>query len=205
MKRKVCKKKYEFKKVFVVTSSIAVGKSEFLKLAKKANIYTISADLIAHKIFVKKIKKIKNKFQLKISNIKEIKKTIAKIIFSNKNHKKILEKIMHKRIKKDIFIEIKNNKNKIIFVEIPLFFENLNYTKILNKIVIYTDLNTQLTRLMKRNNINKDLALKMINSQIATSYKIKYATYKINNFDYDVFKKEALKIITQIKESNGVF
>lgn len=204
MKRKAYKKRYDFKRVFVVTSSVATGKSEFLKLAKNANIYTINADFIAHKIFVKKIKKIKNKFKLNIFNVKELKKEVAKIIFSNKKYKKILEKIMHKRIKKDIFKEIKNNKSKIIFVEIPLFFENLNYTKILNKIVIYTDLNTQLSRLMKRNNISKDLALKMINSQISTSYKVKYATFKINNFDYDEFKKESLKIIKQIKENNGV-
>ncbi|MBT0880301.1 dephospho-CoA kinase [Campylobacter sp. 2018MI27] len=130
---------------------------------------------------------------------------MANVIFNDKTAKKKLEKIMHSKIKKEILKKIKQNKNKIIFVEIPLFFENSNYNFLLNKIVIYCSYELSLTRLMNRNNLTEFEAKLRLNSQLHIDKKIKFANYLIkNDGNLEDFKDNSLKLIQKLKEKHGI-
>lgn len=202
------KKHLFFKNIYVITSSIACGKSTFLNIAKENEIFCISADEISSKVFCYKWKQIRKK--LNISNsyfkfLKEKKQAVANVIFNDKTAKKKLEKIMHSKIKKEILKKIKKNKNKIIFVEIPLFFENSNYNFLLNKIVIYCPYELSLTRLMNRNNLTEFEAKLRLNSQLHIDKKIKFASYLIkNDGNLEDFKDNSLKLIQKLKEKHGI-
>lgn len=196
----------KYKKSYVITSSIACGKTTFLKIAKKNDIKCLSADEISSMIFRKKSKKIKKKLKIKCKNfnflsLKEQKNIVASIIFSNKLAKKRLEILMHKRIKKEIIHEINSYQNKLIFIEIPLFFENLNYNFLLNKIVIYCPYEISLKRLMNRNNLSLDEAKLRLDSQINIEKKLKFATITLkNDGNLDEFKDNSLKLIQKLKD-----
>lgn len=207
---KTLKNKFVAKNVYVITSSIACGKSTFLKFAKQNGIFCISADEISSKVFCYKSKQIAKKLKISSSyfktlNLKEKKQIVADIIFKDKKAKKKLEKIMHSKIKKEIINKIKNSKHKIIFVEIPLYFENRNYNFLLNKIVIYCPYDLSLKRLVNRNNLSFDEAKLRLNSQINIEEKIKFATFLIKNDDnLEDFKENSFKLIEKIKEKHGI-
>lgn len=204
------KKLISFKNVYVITSSIACGKSTFLELARKNCITCINADEISNNVFCYKSKQIAKKLKIcnsdfKFFSLKDKKKLVASIIFKDKIAKKKLEKIMHSKIKKEIVKKIKNSKHKIIFVEIPLYFENRNYNFLLNKIVIYCPYELSLQRLMSRNNLSLDEAKLRLNSQLNIEEKIKYATYLIkNDGNLEDFKENSLKLIKKLKEKHGI-
>ncbi|HID16366.1 MAG TPA: dephospho-CoA kinase, partial [Candidatus Atribacteria bacterium] len=73
------------------------------------------------------------------------------------------------------------NDYKIIVINAALLIE-AGAKKIVDKvIVVWTDEQTQLERLMKRDNISKNEAEKRIKSQMSLKEKLKYADYVINN------------------------
>lgn len=204
------KKDLKLKNVYVVTSSIACGKSTFLNFARKNGIFCINADEISNIVFRYKSKQIAKKLKIcnsgfKFLSLKDKKKLVASIVFKDKILKKKLEKIMHSKIKKEIIKKIKNSKEKIIFVEIPLYFENKNYNFLLNKIVIYCSYGLSLKRLMSRNNLSLEEAKLRLNSQLSIEEKIKHATYLIKNDDnLEDFKENSLKLIKILKEKHGI-
>lgn len=65
-------------------------------------------------------------------------------------------------------------------IDIPLFFENQSYD-IERSIVVYTSKETQIKRLMKRDNSTKKEALSRINNQMNIEEKKVHATYVIDN------------------------
>lgn len=210
LRKNKIKKDLKLKNVYVVTSSIACGKSTFLNYARKNGIFCINADEISNIVFRYKSKQIAKKLKIcnsdfKFLSLKDKKKLVASIVFKDKILKKKLEKIMHSKIKKEIIKKIKNSKEKIIFVEIPLYFENRNYNFLLNKIVIYCPYDLSLKRLMSRNNLSLDEAKLRLNSQLNIEEKIKYATYLIKNDDnLEDFKENSLKLIKNLKEKHGI-
>ena len=112
-------------------------------------------------------------------------KKLAEIVFNNDKKRNILNDIMHPHIYKIILDEIKNSK-EIVFVDIPLLFENekvnekfgLKFDEIW---LVYVDREIQIKRLMDRDGISRDYAEKKINSQISVEEKRKKADVIIDN------------------------
>ncbi len=120
-------------KRIVITGNIATGKSQALKIFKKLGSYTLDADEIVHYLIENDADvktKLLNLFGEKILEKDKIsRKKIAKIVFSDKNKLKKLEKIIHPKVLNKIEKEYERVKNKnfnFFVVEIPLFFE-MNY------------------------------------------------------------------------------
>ncbi|HEU64408.1 MAG TPA: dephospho-CoA kinase [Chlamydiae bacterium] len=117
-------------KKIVITGNIAAGKSEALKIFKKLKAYTVDADTIAHDLIENDFdikKQVLDLFGEKILEKGKInRKKIAKIVFSDENKLKKLEKIIHPKILNEIEKEYERVKNKnfnFFVVEIPLLFE----------------------------------------------------------------------------------
>jgi dephospho-CoA kinase len=131
-------------KKIVITGNIASGKSEALKIFKKFRSYTVDADKIAHDL-------IENDFDIKTKLLdlfgekilekgKIDRKKIAKIVFSDENKLKKLEKLIHPKILYEIEKEYERVKNKnfdFFVVEIPLLFE-INYQSFFDIVITIT-------------------------------------------------------------------
>lgn len=203
------------KNAFFVTASIACGKSSFIKIANSMGFKSISADKIAHQIldnFSKELIEIFSPFNTDklnlINNHKIDRKNLGKIIFSNPQAKKILEDFTHPKIRIKILeqMHILEQENKPFFIEIPLFFESGAYKNLGKVILIYTSKELSLKRLIQRDNLNKEEALKRINALIDIEKKVSLADFVITNeSSYEIFQKKSIKFIEKLsKETNEI-
>jgi len=172
-----------FKNAIALTGGIATGKSTVCSLLKLHGFLTIDADKIAHKLLDKHSLDIANMFGTEyVKEGKVLRKELGKIIFSNEIEKKKLEAFIHPLIKEDIIKEaaIFEEANKPYLIDIPLFFETMNYD-IDKSLVVYTPSDLQCKRLMKRDNIDeKEARLKMSN-QMDIEMKKDLADFCIDN------------------------
>jgi dephospho-CoA kinase len=128
------------------------------------------------------------------------KEEIINTILENKNSLKIISKIVHPEVRKDLqkFIK-KHNKKKAIILDIPLLLENkLNKKK--DVIIFVKSPNTEvLKRLKKRKNFNNLVFQKLKKIQLPPNIKKRYSHYVIkNNFKKDSVSKNVKDILNKI-------
>ena len=128
------------------------------------------------------------------------KKEISSAILYNKNNLKKIVDIVHKEIRKKLNIFLKKNqKKKLIILDIPLLLEN----KINNKkdilIFVHSKKTEILKRLKKRNNFNKKLLKKFKEIQLSLDYKKKKSQFIIkNDFTKESVNRDVKKILKKI-------
>lgn len=176
------------KKIIGLTGSISTGKSLVSKYIKEQGFKVIDADLIARDAVKEKevIKSLKDNFGEDIYNDKELDRDkLGKIIFSDAKKRNILNSIMFPVIYKMINREIEKSEGTI-FVDIPLLFENeeinKKYKLFFDEIwLVYSNFETQVERLMKRDGIDRNYAIEKISSQISVEDKKKKSDVIIEN------------------------
>lgn len=166
-----------------LTGSIASGKSLVSNYLKQKNYQIIDCDEISHYVLTipSVILLLEKEFgkQIIIDGVVN-RKLLAEIVFNDVEKKSQLEFIVFPEILEEIKKQIKEKKG-IVFLDAPLLFEyNLEYLteKI---IVVKSDKEVQIQRLIKRDNINEEYALKKIHSQLPIEEKEKYANFIIDN------------------------
>lgn len=167
--------------VIGITGSIASGKSLVTEYLKNKNYKVVDCDLITHDVLEKE--EVKKEINVKFPNVLNSdmidRKLLGTIIFNDNKQKKVLENIVMPYIVNEINKQISNEK--LIFLDAPTLLEN-NLQYLVDKlIVVKTSKETQINRLMARDNISRDYALKKINSQWPVERKIKFANYVIDN------------------------
>ena len=191
-----------FKYAIALTGGIATGKSTVCNILKLYGFSIIDADKIAHKVLEEQKKTISKIFGKEyIKDNKVDRKKLAKLIFSDKDAKKSLEKLLHPLIKERIIEEsLKLEKYKVPYIiDIPLFFETKNYP-IKRVMVVYAPKEIQLKRLMKREGLDEVEAKKRISSQIDIEEKKKLANFVIDNSkDLKHLQKEIEKFIQKVE------
>ncbi len=189
-----------------LTGSIATGKSTVESIFKELGVPVIDADEVVHKLL--KEEKIKNKFVEILGNVLDEKgeidrKKVAKIIFSNQEKRKEIEKIIHPEVFKYIqnWIKEKEKENHdFVIVSVPLMIETGSYKNYDKIIVVYAPKEIQLKRLKKKG-MSEEEALKRINAQMDIEKKLKYADFVINNTgSIEDLRKEVEKIYKKLKE-----
>lgn len=200
----------KFPNAVVITGSIASGKSSVCGILSDLGYAIISADEISHLMLEISKKEILAKFGAKITdeNNKIDRKRLGKIVFSDTQKLKILEQILHPKIRREIIKKCKICENLVVknkiktpyFVEIPLYFESKNYECFDQILVIFAPYQTSLDRLKKRNNLNADEAKKRINLQIPIEQKCKKATFIIENCaDFSALKQNVMQFLERLK------
>lgn len=164
-----------------ITGGIATGKTTVVKYLEKLRFDVIDSDVIVGEAYSDPqiIIKIKRLFEIDKIDKQEIQNQIIK----NPNLKKLLEDIIHPFVFRRIDELKLTNESNPIFIDIPLLFETGYDRKVDEIIVVSTDQQTQIKRLMKRNNINKDKALELIGLQYPLTDKIKKADTILKNND----------------------
>ncbi len=128
------------------------------------------------------------------------KSEICEAIIADKNNLKKIVKIVHYEVRKKLSIFIKKNqKKKIVVLDIPLLLENnINKKKDILIFVQAKKFDVE-KRLLKRVNFNSKLIKKFRNIQFSLSYKKNKATFIIkNNFRKKSVKKDIKSILKKI-------
>lgn len=194
-----------------ITGSIACGKTFVTDYLKSKGFDLVDADVLAREVLNKGekgyFKVIEHFKETILDSDKNIdRKKLAEIIFNDSKEKKVLENIIHPEVVEKINKFMSQvDKKQIAFVSIPLLFE-IHFERYLDKtIVIYSKIDTQIERLMKRDNIDLEYAMKKINAQLSQEEKMKQADYIIDNsFTKEETIKNIDKVIESLRSYNGI-
>ncbi len=173
-----------------LTGGIASGKTEVSKILADLGIDIIDMDILAKEVVKPNSRALKElvlefgkDILAKDGNLKRDK--LKSILFNNKDAKNKIEKIIHPRIISAMNSKIKQLKKELVIVVVPLLIEkNLSY--LFDKvIVVLCDLDTQIARLIRRDNVTKKAAEKILSQQANNSQRFdllkKMPSFLINN------------------------
>lgn len=198
-------------KIIGITGGIATGKSTAVDIIKRKGYKLVDADQISREVVEKNkpaYNKIVEEFGIKV--LKEDKsinrEKLGTIIFSDDRLRKKLNNIVHPYIFESIRNKIKeySKTENHIFIDIPLLIEERDkfkeYEIHFDEIwLVYIDEKLQLSRLMKRDSIDKKLGLEKIESQMPIELKKSYATKIIDNSgDLKALNKKMNKVLKNI-------
>ena len=184
-----------------ITGSIACGKSTVSNYLIAKGYTIIDADKIGHVALASNDvkRKLSEKFGDEILENNEIsREKLGKLVFGNDNNLKILNSIIHPKIKELILkLQEEHKDEDLVFLDIALLYE-ANFVDLVEKVaVVYVDEDVQLERLMMRNSLPKEEALKRIESQMSPREKASLGHFVINN---SYSKEDTFQQIDEILE-----
>lgn len=192
---------------YILTGSIASGKSSVLKIIAEEGYNTISADDVVKELYKDEefLKSFKKEIGEKFFTIdkKLDKDKLRETIFKDISLKNRVEAFVHPLVYEKIKEMLLDGFN---FIEVPMFFEAREYfldSKIEIKGIIFVNIDKkiQVSRLMHRNKISEKEAIAMIDTRVTSKEKIKASNYIINNnASEDDLKREVLKTLERINE-----
>ena len=182
-----------------ITGNIASGKSAVEKLLSAKGFTVYDTDKIAHEILENsnEVRLAFKDFDI-LTNDKIDRKKLGDIVFSNKNLLQKLEAIIHPLVK-DKLLKIFEKDDFIVFVSVPQLFE-AGFETLFDKIVFITaPEETRLERLMGRNNLTREDALKRIVAQEKDETKIPKCNFVIqNNADLTNLERQVNGLLASI-------
>ena len=177
-------------KVIGLTGGIASGKSTVSDALVKLGAIIIDGDKIAHRTmepdqpaWAAIVEHFGPKILKPDRTIDRAK--LGAIVFDDSEQLKALNSITRPWISKDINSELAAMRlaqpEAVLFLDIPLLYE-AKMDKMCDQIwVIWVDRETQIERLMKRNNFTRDEAVKRIDAQMSLDEKARLADIVIDN------------------------
>lgn len=175
--------------VLGLTGGIATGKSTVASMFSDELIPLIDTDQISrdllkigHEGYVEVVKHFKDDILLTNGEINR--KRLGRIIFSNAQKRELLNQIIHPKVIRIVLSEIDKHKQlgtKLVVVDVPLLFES-GFDQYTDKVlVVFTERELQVERLINRDNISEEYANMKINAQMPLEEKIERADYVIDN------------------------
>jgi dephospho-CoA kinase len=169
-----------------LTGSFGSGKTTVAAMFKRHGVYVIDADDITHKLLepggkcVKKVAKVFGHVILHNSKIDRV--ALAKIVFQDPRELKKLTDILYPIGLKEIKKQITKLKNaKLVVLDVPLLFES-GWDKLADvTIVVQSNQNTQIKRLLKRTGLTKADIIRRMKCQMPIREKLQKADIIINN------------------------
>ena len=194
-------------KIIAITGGIGSGKSTLCSKLKEKGFKIHSSDEQVAKIYKNPDKKFFTYLRTiglsKCISKKNIdKKIISKIIFENKQIRKKLELYIFKIVRKkraDFIKQEKEKKTRLIFIDIPLLFEN-NLEKQFHKVIsIIASKRVRLKRLKKTRKMTENQFKNITLSQTSDVIRKKKSDYVIyNNSTLKDYKIKINKLISKL-------
>ena len=194
-------------KTKAITGGIGSGKSTLCSKLKEKGFKIHSSDEQVAKIYKNPEKKFVTYLRTiglskSISKKNIDKKIISKIIFENKQIRKKLQLYIFKIVRKkrsDFIKQEKQKKTKLIFIDIPLLFEN-NLEKQFNKVIsIIASKQVRLKRLKKTRKMTENQFKNITRSQTSDVIRKKKSDYVIyNNSTLKDYKIKINKLISKL-------
>lgn len=177
-------------KVIGLTGNIASGKSVVASMLEDQGARVIDADDIARKVVGPNEpawNEIVEVFGKGILNPDDSinRKALGEIVFNDDKKRNILNNITHPKIIQRVreAVEIYRNEGaEVVIIEAALIVEKGGLKDLIEKLIVVTSSEeSQIERLLKRNDLSEDEALSRINSQMPASEKVLHADYAIDN------------------------
>ena len=159
-----------------LTGNIASGKSAVSKILEENGYKILDTDEVSHKLLTVKNKELYNAFKDYdvFENGEFSRAKLGKLVFYDEKMRKKLEGVLHPQIAKEI-------EKFDGIVAIPLLFEAKMEYLFDKVIMVYTDDEIRLKRLMHRNNFTEEEAKNRMNSQISQDEKVDLCDFVIYN------------------------
>ena len=172
-----------------LTGGIASGKSTVSQMLRELGFPIVDADAIARKVVEpnkEAYEQIIAYFGNEILNDDKTlhRKKLGTIIFNDELKRKVLNDIVHPAIRKQMVTEkemYESEGHQTIIFDIPLLFEGDSKYLVDKKLLVYVDEQTQLERLLARDQTTMKDATSRIASQMPLKDKVALADAVINN------------------------
>lgn len=172
-----------------LTGGIGSGKSTVSTIIENKGIPVVDADLVARDvlyIYPEILQQVREIFGEKFTNEQgELKRReFGNFIFKYKDKRVAYEKIIMPFIIKETFNRIHNIEqqgNKMCVLDAPTLIEQGLYKDMDFNILVWVDKNTQMSRVMERDNLDKQQVMNRIASQISMEHKSKLVDFIIDN------------------------
>jgi dephospho-CoA kinase len=196
-----------------LTGSIATGKSMVSAILKDLGAFIVDADITARQVVAPgmpawdKIIRIFGKDILKETG--EIdREHLGRLIFNDSAMRSILEEVVHPEVVHSMDEQISSINSgfpdALVILDVPLLIETGMYKGVSEVIVVYCPEDTQITRLMVRDNISREDALAKVRAQISIEEKRRYATLLIDNStSRDNTRIQVENLYVRLREKRG--
>ena len=169
-----------------ITGGIGSGKTTICTIFELLNIPVYNADIRAKQLMVSEENLIES-IKILLGNKSYTEKGelnrpyIANIIFNNIRKLGKLNSLVHPAVKTDFEKWASTQESKYVIKEAALLFEAGSYKDLDFNILVSAPLEIRISRVMKRDNTDRESIIARVNNQMAEGDKIKLADYYINN------------------------
>ena len=186
-----------------LTGGIGSGKTMVSKIFAEKGYKIFNSDEIAKMI-------IKNDYSVKNSIINFFgtnsyigddlnSRYISEIIYSDKVKLNYLNSLVHPMVFHQFEKFLKSNLNSKILVESAILFESNFYKMLDDNILLISPKADRISRIIKRDNINRSEIEKIMSVQWSDKKKISLATYVIENINFAETSIQILSLISKIE------
>jgi dephospho-CoA kinase len=194
-----------------LTGGVATGKTAVSQALREEGAYIIDADQIAREL-VQPHKPAWNEIVRAFG--KEIlqedssvhRKELADRVFTDPEQRKVLNQILHPRIKEEIARRareiVQKDPGAIVVIDAPLLIELGMHHNVDRLIVVTSTQTQQIERLKKRDGRSTEEALELLSSQMPVEEKAKLADFVLRNEgSLEEMKKRAKEVFKELKRS----
>lgn len=192
-----------------LTGSIAVGKSYVVEVFRELGAFVIDADVTAREVVAPQTKGwrlIVERFGsgILLPNDEIDRAKLGKLVFGDAEKRQLLNSIVHPLVieNQDEWLRSieRESPNSIAMIDAALMIESGGYQRFDKIIVVWCEAETQIERLMRRNNLNREAAMQRINAQMPQAEKKQYADFLIDTSDgFEDTKRQAFEIYERLK------
>lgn len=192
-----------------LTGSIAVGKSYVVSVLAELGCVTFDADRVAHSVmepgrtaYEDIVREFGEGVLAQDGSIDRQK--LGAIVFADEARRTRLNEIVHPRV-----IEEQNgllgeaearDPDGIAVIDAALMIESGGYKRFDKLIVVHCDRETQIERLMLRNQITREDAERRVAAQMSSDEKREYADYEIDTSgSYDQTRQQVVEVHSELR------
>ena len=193
-----------------LTGSIAVGKSYVVSVLAELGCVTFDADKVAHTVmepgrpaYEDIVREFGEGVLATDGSIDRQK--LGAIVFGDEARRIQLNEIVHPRVieEQNRLLEQAeaNDPYGIAVIDAALMIESGGYKRFDKLIVVYCDRETQLERLMRRNQITREDAERRVAAQMSSDEKLRYADYTIDTGGtFDETRQRVVEVLDDLKQ-----
>ena len=182
-----------------LTGGIASGKTTVCDLFRELSVEIIDADVISHELSKKggaAFEEIIEAFEDEIiGDDGELdRKKLRSIVFNDNTKKKMLERIIHPKVLLSINEKIKASQSDYLIISVPLMIETGMNAMMDRVLLIDCNVETQIQRLIQRDQTSREEAIKIIESQASIESKRELSDDRIINNNETSIEELTLKV-----------
>ena len=192
-----------------LTGSIAVGKSYVCEVFRGLGAFVSDADQTAREVVAPEtkgwrliIERFGSNILLPNNSIDRVK--LGAIVFADAAQRQLLNSIVHPLVKEAqnewLRTLERGNLDSIAIIDAALMIESGGYKRFDKLIVVWCEAETQIERLMARNDLNREAAIQRIEAQMPQEEKKSYADYTIDTSNgFEDTRRQTIEIFERLK------